>query len=109
MDTGGFDRISLEPRRPEPRAHRLAVIGILIACSPIAIAILGYMLTPSSEGFGRLESLVWGVVAAGPAGIIAILCGIAAVRRKSALGYLTILAGCPSLAILVPYVLQATA
>jgi hypothetical protein len=109
MDTGGFDRITLEPRRPQPGAHRLAASGILIALSPITLAVLGYILTPSSEGFGRLEGLIWGVVAAGPAGVIAIICGIAAVRRKSAFGYLSILAGCPCLAILVPYALQATA
>jgi hypothetical protein len=97
MDDDGFDRIPLRSRRPERGSHRLAGIGLLVAASPLEIAALGYAVTPDGDGFQRLGGLVWGTVAAAPASVVTIVLGVLALRRRSPLGVVTILAGFPGL------------
>lgn len=97
MNGGEFDHIAVQRKPPGRGAHRLAVIGILIAASPLLLGALGYALTPDSGSFTKLSGLLWGYYSAVPAALIAITIGIVAVRRRSIVGYVTILAGCPAL------------
>lgn len=100
MIAGGFQRFTLPPEPPEHGAQGLALIGLLLALSPIVVLVLG---VPT---LGLMGFVLAGLVA-GSAGIFAIFFGYIANQKRSTYGSVAILLGLVDTAIGLPIIVSA--